>query len=716
MKLFIFLSLTLLLSCTTSKKITSQEGPFDEFQWLENIESEQSLAWVKEQNKHSVDQLSADPRYKKTYSEIESILENKDRLAYPTPVGNFIYNFWTDDKNPRGLWRRCSLEEYMKKDPNWEIVLDVDLLGKAEKESWVYKGSQMLKPDNKIALVFLSRGGKDAIEVREFDLESKSFIKNGFYLPEAKSDVAWFDQDHLLVGTDFGKGSMTTSGYPRIVKKWQRGTPLASAKTLYEIKEDEMQTYPFTIYKNNTTYRFIGRQINFYTYETFFINDDGKLVQLPIPNSSYLNDMLNNQVYFILKKDWTHKDKNYKSGSLISFDLKKFVTQNQFEPHLVYQSDAKNSLQSISTSKNKLWLEISQNVKPSVYEMLPNGKMNRIKLPAMGSASIASTDENSDNVFLSYSSFLIPTSLYFYKDKNLSLYKSMPQFFNEKKFSTSQFEATSKDGTKIPYFVVHKKNLKFNGKNATLLYAYGGFQVTMDPFYSGTLGKSWLEQDGVYVLANIRGGGEFGPQWHQAALKENRQRAFDDFYSVAEDLFKRKITSANHLAIKGCSNGGLLMGVALTQRPDLYKAVIVDVPLLDMLRFHKLLAGASWMAEYGNPEIPEEKAYLEKYSPYHNLKENKKYPMTFFTTSTKDDRVHPGHARKMSALMQKYKLSHLYYENTEGGHSAAADAKQRAKLQALQYIFLYKELLDSKVPQDPNLTLQPKKITQDKNL
>ncbi len=663
-----------------------------------------------------MDHLTADPRYIKTQMEIESILDNKDRIAYPTIVGNFIYNFWTDDKNPRGLWRRCSLEEYMKKNPKWETVLDVDLLGKVEKESWVYKGSQMLKPDNKIALVSLSRGGKDAIEVREFDLESKSFIKNGFYLPEAKSDVAWFDQDNLLVGTDFGKGSLTTSGYPRIIKKWQRGTPLASAKILYEVKEDEMQTYPFTIYKNKTAYRFIGRQINFYTYETFFLTDEDKLVQLPIPNSSYMNDLLNDQIYFILKKDWAHKEKNYKAGSLISFDLKKFINQGHFEPNLVYQSDSKNSLQSISTSKNKLWLEISQNVKPSVYEMLANGKMNRVKLPAMGSASVVSTDEDSDHVFLSYSSFLIPTSIYSYKDKNLSLYKSMPQFFNEKKFSASQFEATSKDGTKIPYFVVHKKNLKYNGENPTLLYAYGGFQVTMEPYYSGTLGKSWLEQDGVYVLANIRGGGEFGPQWHQAALKENRQRAFDDFYSVAEDLFKRKITSANHLAIKGGSNGGLLMGVALTQRPELYKAVIVEVPLLDMLRFNKLLAGASWMAEYGNPDIPEERAYLEKYSPYHNLKENKNYPMVFVTTSTKDDRVHPGHARKMVALLQKYKISNLYFENMEGGHSSAADTKQKAKLLALHYIFLYKELLDSKIPKEPYLSSQPKKLTRDQDL
>jgi len=685
-----------MLACSMVQKTnsrTSLSTAADEFLWLEEVEGTQALSWVKKQNQISTTTLKNDPRYTSNEAAIAKILGNKDRIPMPEMQGNMIYNHWTDDQNPRGLWRRCPLDEYQKASPQWELVLNIDELGKTENESWVFKGANPLPPSYKKALVFLSRGGKDAVEVREFDLEKKAFVSNGFFLPESKTDVTWVDENTLLVATDFGPGSMSKSGYARILKKWTRGTPLTAATLVYEATPEDMAVGAATYFRPEGTHTFVYRNINFYEYENYYLSPQGGITLLPLPKKSYISSIFHDKIYFSLKEDWTVEGQTYTSGSLVALKFSELLLTKKLNVTVIFKPDAKSSLMDSYFSKDKIWIEISKNVKPAIYEVLPTG-LKQVPLPAIGTAGIAAGSPYHDDLFVTYSSFLTPSSLYFYQNGSLKKSKSLPAQFNTKGLVVEQLQATSKDGTAIPYFLIKRKTTVMNSKNPTLLYAYGGFQVSMTPQYSAVMGKTWLEQGGVYVLANIRGGGEFGPAWHQAALKENRQKAYDDFFSVAEDLIRRKITSPQKLAIRGGSNGGLLMGVSLTQRPDLFKAVICEVPLLDMMRYHLLLAGNSWVGEYGNPDIPAERSYIEKYSPYQNLKSGQNYPRVFFMTSTKDDRVHPGHARKMAALFDKMKIPFLYFENMEGGHGAAADLKQRAQYQALQTTFLMKELLD----------------------
>jgi prolyl oligopeptidase len=670
-------------------------APADPYLWLEDVTGEKSLAWVKEQNARSVKELEARPGFETLRQRILAILDSKERIPAVAKHGEFYYNFWRDKQNPRGLWRRTTLAEYKKAAPAWEIVLDLDQLARDEKEKWVWKGYDVLHPSRERCLVFLSRGGADATVTREFDLGAKQFVKDGFELPEAKSSVTWRDRDSLYVGTDFGPGSLTSSGYPRIVKEWKRGTPLASARTAFEGKPEDVSVGAAVAHDHGHVYEFIQRGTTFFTDLTYLRRGDD-WVKLDKPDDA-MASTFDDQLLLRLRSDWTVNGSVYRAGSLLAAGLEDYLKGGRAFAVLFAPTERK-SLQGISDSKNYLILEELDNVRTRI-ELLRRreGVWERtpLDIPAFGSISANGIDpDESDDYFLTTADYLTPSSLYLgvLGQPRREKLKSLPAYFNAGGLEINQLEAVSKDGTKVPYFQVSRRGLQLDGKNPTLLYGYGGFEISMLPRYSAGVGAAWLEKGGVYVVANIRGGGEFGPSWHEAARKAHRQRAYDDFIAVAEDLAKRGVASAERLGIQGGSNGGLLMGVMLTQRPDLFRAVVCQVPLLDMRRYNKLLAGASWMDEYGNPDVADEWAYISKYSPYQNVLKEKKYPRTLFTTSTRDDRVHPGHARKMAARMKEQGHDLLYYENIEGGHAGSADNKQSAFMAALEYTFLAAEL------------------------
>ena len=667
----------------------------DKYLWLEQIESKKALNWVRAENKKTTEILQNYPGFKKINEKILDIFNSKERIAYPSILGKYIYNFWQDDKNKRGLLRRTSLTEYLKDSPEWETVLDLDLLCEQEGEKWALKGISVLYPEFDRCMLMLSRGGSDAVVMREFDLDKKAFVKGGFYVPQAKGDASWIDKNNLLISTDFGEGTLTNSGYPRIAKIWKRGTPLKDAKTVFEGKEKDIGVWGSVQNTPERQYVTITRAITFYT-SNVFVMENNKLIKLEIPDDSIFNGFFKNQMLVQLRTDWIINGQTYKQGALIGIDYTKFLDGDRnFE--VIFQPGERSSLESVAKTKNLLLVNENTNVHSELYKyFFKDGKWTseKVNAPDYGTITIDATDFFSDQYFFRYENFLIPSSLYYVSrdGEEMRKVKNLPDFFDSSKYEVKQLEAASKDGTQIPYFMVFSKETTFGGTNPTLLYGYGGFEISLRPEYLATIGPTWLERGGIYVVANIRGGGEFGPKWHQAALKENRQRAFDDFFAVSGDLIKRKVTSPRHLGIMGGSNGGLLVGVAFTQRPDLYNAVVCSNPLLDMKRYSKLLAGASWMGEYGNPDIPEEWAYIKKYSPYQNLSESKKYPKVFFTTTTRDDRVHPGHARKMAAKMEEQHHEFFYYENTEGGHGAGVTNEQRAFMSSLEFAYLLKML------------------------
>ncbi len=673
----------------------SDSSSDDPYLWLENVTDEKALAWVREQNAVSTRELEAQPDFAKIRERMLSILNSKERIPAVTKHGKFLYNFWRDEKNVRGLWRRTTLEEYKKPHPKWETVLDLDQLAAAEKENWVWKFANVIEVTHDRALVSLSRGGADATVVREFDLKKKSFVTNGFYLSEAKNRVDYKDRDTVFVGTDFGPGSVTKSGYPRIIKEWKRGTPLSEAHTVFEGQAEDVSVFGYCLVDHGRTYEFIDRSPTFFTEEKF-VRRGPQWVHIDKPvdaEASTFGDYL----LLKLRTEWTAGGRTFRGGSLLAANFDKYL-EGERNMAILFEPTARTSLEDVSATKNFLLLTELDNVRSRPFLLRPSrGSWSRAPLeaPAFGTVSIQGLDANESDAFLmTVSDFLTPSTLHFgiAGQSTREKLKSLPAFFNSDGLEIHQFEAISKDGTRVPYFQVSRQGIKLDGSNATLLYGYGGFEISMLPRYSAGVGAAWLERRGVYVLANIRGGGEFGPRWHEAARKENRQRAYDDFIAVGENLIARHVTSPKHLGIEGGSNGGLLMGVMLTQRPDLWGAVVCQVPLLDMRRFNKLLAGASWMDEYGNPDKPEDWAYIQRFSPYHNVRKDARYPRVLFTTSTRDDRVHPGHARKMVARMKEQGHDVLYYENIEGGHGGAANNQQAAYMASLAYAFLIKHL------------------------
>jgi prolyl oligopeptidase len=681
---------------TRSAAAPKSEAPADPYLWLEDVTGKNALDWVAQHDTRSKQALAEGDGFKLMSDGFLKILDSKEKIPYVQKIGDHYYNFWRDHDHPRGLWRRASLSEYRKDQPAWETVLDVDALGAAEKESWVWEGADALPPEYKRCLVSLSRGGADAQVTREFDLETRSFVKDGFTLPEAKSSTGWHDHDALYVGTDFGPGSMTTSGYARVIKLWKRGTPLSAATTVYEGKLEDVGVGVFHDFTPGFERDLISRDITFYTNELYLIQN-GKPVKIEKPDDA--NASVDREWLLIqLRTDWTAGGKTWPAGALIATRLDDFLAgKRNFDT--LFEPTARKSLAGYSPTLHSIIVSELDNVKTRLYVLRHEGNAwTRTPIPglpefgAIGASAIDALE--SDDYFLTVTDFLTPPSLYLGTASGGApeKLKHTPPFFDPAGLSVSQHEAVSKDGTRIPYFEVAPADLKLDGTAPTMLTAYGGFEVSSLPYYSGVLGSGWLKPGGVYVLANIRGGGEFGPPWHQAALKQNRPRAYEDFAAVAEDLIARKVTSAKHLGCIGGSNGGLLVGNMLTMYPQLFAAIVCESPLLDMKRYSHLLAGASWMGEYGDPDKPEEWSYIRTFSPYENVKADGKYPPTLFTSSTRDDRVHPGHARKMVAKMDAQKHDVLYYENVEGGHAGSADNQQYAFMSALAYTFLWQHL------------------------
>lgn len=672
----------------------------DPYLWLEDVTADRSLEWVRKQNAQSTKALAESAQFKHLRDDIKAILDSDDKIAGIDKIGSHFYNFWQDASHPRGIWRRTTLEEYRKDSPSWETVLDIDALNKTEKENWVWHGVDCLKPDYERCLIALSRGGADADVTREFDLKNKQWLKDGFFRPEAKGELSWIDKDHVYVSTDFGEGTMTTSGYARQVKRWTRGTPMSDATLVYEVSESDLGVAASHDFTEGFERDFAIRIPAFFRIELFLLDAQGKRQKIEVPESAQAS-VHREWLLVELREPWKTGDTEWPAGSLIVTRFDDFMAGKR-EFNSLFTPTATTALSGHEWTRHHLVLNVLDDVKNRLYVMTPeDGNWKREVMPGapeIGTVSVSAVDDGtSDDVFMTVSGYLTPTTLYHgaLTGEKKAL-KHMPDFFDASDLEVSQYFATSKDGTRVPYFMVAKKSLKLDGSNPTLQYGYGGFEVSLTPSYSATVGRGWLSQGGVFVVANIRGGGEYGPRWHQAALREKRLRAYEDFAAVSEDLIDRKVTSPAHLGIQGGSNGGLLMGNMTVMYPKLYGAVVCQVPLLDMRRYNKLLAGASWMAEYGNPDTDDWK-FMQAFSPYQNVKKDVAYPPVLFTTSTRDDRVHPGHARKMMARMSEQGHDVTYYENIEGGHGGAADNGQRAMMTALAYEFL-KQKLFAKAP------------------
>lgn len=668
-------------------------GQTDPYLWLEEVEGDRALSWAVERSEATLGELSASPVFSELESDILGVLTSSDRVAYPSIRGDYLYNYWTDADHPRGIYRRTDWDGYLSGSPDWETVLDIDALVEAEGVPWAYRGLSCLAPEYKHCLLNLSRGGADATEIREFDLETRTFVDGGFHVPEAKNGAVFVDPNTVLIATDFGPGTMTTSGYPRTVRLWERGTPLEDADVIFEVPETDMAVYGGSWEIGDETVGLV-RHLKTIFESDIYVLMDGELVAIDTPSdaSTFVSG---DQLVVRTVSPWTVGGETYEPATVVAMNVHDFLAgERDFE--VVVESDGRRVVQGAVPTRDYLLIQQLDNVQGELWRYeRTDGVWQGEQLPApdMGSVGVVASDPHTNRFFFTYSGFTQPNTLYLAEEGGeIREVRSLSPQFDAEGLHVEQHEAVSRDGTRIPFFIVHEEGVAHDGSNPTLLTAYGGFQIPRTASYDALAGKAWMERGGIYVLANIRGGGEFGPDWWTAALKENRQRAYDDFLAVAEWLVDHGLTSPEHLGIMGGSNGGLLVGVAMTQRPDLFNAVVVQVPLLDMQRYHKLLAGASWMAEYGDPDDPDDWAYISQYSPYQNVKADVEYPRALFTTTTRDDRVHPGHARKMAAKMTDLGHDVLYFENTEGGHGAGVTPEQRARMYALTYTYLWTQL------------------------
>ena len=678
------------------------ETAADLYAWLEDVDGDDALAWVRARNAEATDALTG-PGFEELRAGILAVLDSDAKIPSVAKAGELYYNVWRDAAHERGLWRRTTLESYRTDAPDWDVLLDLDALAASEGESWVWHGAQVLRPDCRRALVTLSRGGSDADVTREFDLETRTWVSGGFERPESKGGMSWIDEDTVFVYTDTGPGSLTTSGYPRTVRRWRRGTPLAEAELVYEGEETDL--YISALHDRTPGFErdLVVRSIAFYREQVFLLGAEDVLTRLDLPESADLG-LRREWLTVELRDPWDVGGIQHPAGSFLAIDLEAFLAGDRsFD--VLFTPTPTTSLTGASWTRHHLVLNVLDDVKNRLRVLTPrSGGWTDAPLhgvPDVGTVSVGAVDaDESDALWLTVTDYLTPSTLALATLPatgaaglaDVEPLKAMPTFFDARTHIAEQRFARSQDGTRVPYFLVRPRDLAFDGTARTLLYGYGGFEISLTPGYSGSLGRSWLARGGVYAVANIRGGGEYGPRWHQEALRENRHRAYEDFAAVARDLVTTRVTSPAHLGIQGGSNGGLLMGNMLVHYPELVGAVVVQVPLLDMARYSHLLAGASWMAEYGDPDDPAQWEFIREFSPYHLVDPDREYPPVLFTTSTRDDRVHPGHARKMAALLLAAGKDVLSYENVEGGHGGAATNAQSAFMSALAYAFLWKRL------------------------
>ncbi|WSD73554.1 prolyl oligopeptidase family serine peptidase [Streptomyces sp. NBC_01591] len=664
----------------------------DPYLWLEDIDGEAALEWVAERNAETEAALAADAGFADLKERLREVLDASDRIPSTVRRGVFLYNFWQDAGHVRGVWRRTTLEQYRKDLPEWEVLLDIDALAAAEGEKWVWSGAQVRRPDYDRALVSLSRDGGDAVVVREFDLATRTFVEGGFRVGEAKTRIGWIDADTVFIGTDFGPGSLTDAGYPRTVRRWRRGTPLEEAAQVFEAGPGDVAAWSWHDFTPGFERDFVARWLDFFRSETYLLAPDDTLVKIDVPDDASVHPHRRHLIV-TLKSDWLGQP----SGSLLAFDFEAFLAGDR-TAEVLFTPDERTALAGYSWTRHHLILETMRDVSTRIEVLTPiaGGGWARKPLadvPALSSATVVDTDPDvSDEYFLDVSGYLRPSALHHGRiGADSEILKQAPDRFDTAGLSVEQFFATSRDGTRVPYFVIGPGHSP-DGPGPALLYGYGGFEVSLVPSYDAVTGRAWLERGGTYVIANIRGGGEYGPDWHQAALGADRPRAFEDFAAVATDLVARGITTPAMLGAAGGSNGGLLMGAMITRYPHLFGAIVSQVPLLDMLRYHKLLAGSSWTAEYGNPDAEADRPHLRELSPYHRLTADQVCPPVLLTTSTRDDRVHPGHARKMAARLRELGHPVLFHENTGGGHAGASDNEQSAHNKALLHAFLWRHL------------------------
>lgn len=718
------------------------QEPSDPHLSLEDVTGTDALAWVRARNAETL-ALHDGPARAALEAELLAVLEIDDRIPYPRRRGDHLYNFWRDASRRRGLWRRCSPESFVAGTPEWEVLVDVDALAEDEGESWVWKRAVVLRPHFDRALVHLSRGGADAVVVREFDIAARRFVpaaEGGFELPEAKSDVAWVDADTVLVGTDLGPGSTTDSGYPVDVRVWRRGTPVDEAPVLFAGVPGDVAVGAGFDPTPGFTMTTIRRATDFHNSLTYVLPGGAEAVRaaaaetppapvlLDVPTDASVG-LHRGWLTLLPREAWTPADREFPAGSLLAIRLDDFLAGSR-EFEVLVEADAHTSLQDAAWTRGHLLVTLLTDVVTHIDVLTPPpsgaGAWSRRALAGLPGNStltvIAADSEGTDEAWIDSSGFLEPSTLWRVDLASLRTedaaasgstedaaasggtvgvaasgstvgvaerVRSAPASFDAAGLGVSQHFALSDDGTRVPYFVVRREDA--DGPGPTLLGGYGGFEVSRLPGYAPVLGRAWLERGGTYVLANIRGGGEYGPAWHRAALREKRPRAFEDFAAVARDLVERGITTPDRLAARGGSNGGLLMGVMLTRYPESFGAIVCQVPLLDMRRYHLLLAGASWMAEYGDPENPDDWEFIGRYSPYQHVADaaERPYPPILLTTSTRDDRVHPGHARKMVARLREAGQPVDYHENIEGGHGGAADNRQVAFVESLTYSWLW---------------------------
>ena len=676
---------------------------------LEQVDGAEAMAFVAEANSKALAALEGDPRYETFRAQAEAILTATDRIPQPSFLGDGVGNFWQDGTNPKGLWRRTTLDSYATDAPQWETLLDIDALARSEGKDWVFKGASCLAPDEARCLISLSDGGKDAVVVREFDTTTKAFVDGGFSLPEGKHRISWLDRDTLLVATEFGEGTLTESGYPYIIKSLARGQTLTEATEVYRGEQrDGGYGVSASVYRDKdgaVEAVLFRRPIDTYAAETWqWI--DGRAVKLNLPDRVNISGTMGPQLVFSPDEPWTVGGSTFEEGSLVwaSLELLRQETPvvTNGNPAVIFALGERQSLQDTAVMSDRIVAVVSDNVVGTLKTFTvntdgvrhPEWRATDMDVPANSAVGLGDSSKARGQVFVSSQGFLTPPTLSLAEVETgaIAPLKSAPAKFDASTHVTEQFEATSSDGTKIPYFVTRPSAM--NGPAPTILFGYGGFQVSFPPAYKPEMGKLWLENGGVFVQANIRGGGEFGPAWHQAALNENRQLAFDDFAAVARDLQQRGITSPEKLGIYGRSNGGVLTSVSITQHPELFNAAVIESPLIDMLRYHELPAGASWIGEYGDPRIPEEAAWIAKYSAYQQLRPDADYPRVYITTNTRDDRVHPGHSRKFAARLGEMGHDHLYFEDTAGGHSNDADPVANARRWARHYVYLAQQLMD----------------------
>jgi prolyl oligopeptidase len=661
----------------------------DPYLWLEDVTGDAALGWVRAHNEPTLAEL-CDDRFDELRTQALEVLDTDSRIPYVRRRGEFLYNFWRDAANPRGLWRRTTLESYRTDEPDWDVVIDVDALAAADDANWVWAGADVIEPEYTRALITLSRGGSDAAIVREFDMRTREFVEGGFEVAEAKTDIGWEDEDTVLVGTDFGPGSLTESGYPRVIKRWRRGQPMAEAQTVFTGSDSDVSVGAGVDRTPGYERIRIARSIDFFNSERYELRGD-ELIRIDVPTDAGTSTH-RNWLLISLRTDWLIGAASYPAGALLAADYDEFLS-GTVNLSVVFEPDEHTFLEHYAWTRDKLVLVTLVDVASRV-EIVTPGTWHREPVPGIDASTntvIVAADDMGDEIFLDSSGFTTPSRLlHGAAGGPLTEIKSAPAFFDAEEVTVAQHFAASADGTRIPYFVVGHRDA--SGPAPTLLGGYGGFELSRTPGYDGVLGRLWLNRGGTYVLANIRGGGEYGPAWHTQAMRENRHKVDEDFAAVAADLVARGITTVSQLGAQGGSNGGLLMGIMATKYPELFGALVCQVPLLDMKRFHLLLAGASWVAEYGDPDNPEDWKFIAEYSPYQNISAERDYPALLMTTSTRDDRVHPAHARKMTAALEAAGHQVRYYENIEGGHAGAADNAQTAFKSALSYSFLHRVL------------------------